>query len=337
MPEVADSQGSSKGRFNRAASLAQWVSVVASIAFVAWILSTRADDLRAALSLDLRLFVLISLSAIGTFIVNGVELQVLAGKFGNKIVFKDAVLLGLMVTTLNYLPMKAGTVINGLIMRSRHKVRLMDFAALVAGSSVIHLWVGAVAAGGFLLAEAREPVLAGGLLVVPSVVVLALVIWGRRRDAGRFDDHGRRMVRLVNRAVDGMGVIFGDLRLLALEIAINAVLVMLASARMALGFSALSLDVPFGSAVVATALAVIAARLSVIPGGLGFKESGAALGSSAAGVQPTLGLAASVIDRAVTLVWLILLGVPATYYLLRVTGIHLSLSGQVFASSEGED
>ena len=334
--QSSGAHGAGPRRFSGLTAVAQWVSVIASVAFLAWILITRADDFKTVLSLDLGLFALISASALCTFIINGVELQLLAGRFGGRIPFRDTMLLGLMVSTLNYLPMKAGTVINGLIMRTRHKVRLADFAALVAGSSVIHLWVGAVSAGVFLLIEGREQGLAWGLVLAPTAVVAALVIWGRRRHEGRYADHGRRSIRLLARAVDGVGVLFGDARLLVLDIALNFALVMLASARMVLAFEALSLSAPFGSAVVATALSIVAARLSVIPGALGFKEGGAALGSSAVGIAPAVGLAASVIDRAVTLVWLVLLGVPATYYLLRTTGIHLSLSGRVVDSKGRE-
>ncbi|MDY0340240.1 MAG: lysylphosphatidylglycerol synthase transmembrane domain-containing protein [Coriobacteriia bacterium] len=323
-------------RFSGLAAIAQWASVIASVAFLAWIFVTRADDLKMVLSLDFGLFAFISASALCTFIINGVELQVLAGRFGGRIPFGDTMLLGLMVSTLNYLPMKAGTVINGLILRTRHRVRLADFAALTAGSSVIHLWVGAVAAGTFLLIEGREQALAWALVFVPTAVVVGLVAWSRQRHEGRYADHSRRSVRLLGRAVDGVGVLFGDTRLLVIDIVLNFALVMLASVRMVLAFEALSFAVPFGSAVVTTALSIVAARLSVIPGALGFKEGGAALGSSAVGIAPAVGLAASVIDRAVTLVWLVLLGVPATYYLLRTTGIHLSLSGRVVDAKGSE-
>lgn len=314
---------------------AQLAAMALSVSFIGWILATRADYFRQAFSLDAKTFTLISLSALATFAVNGLELWVLASSFGSSIPFRDTALLGLMVTTLNYLPMKAGTVLNGLIMRARHRVHLADFAALVAGSTVIHLWVSAVLAGVFLLVEGRERGLAFALLLVPTGVMAGLVAWGRaRRHVGRGEPR-TSLARALTRAVGGVGTIFGSPGLLVVEILINLTLVMLAGARMALAFRALSLDVPFGSAVVATALSIMAARLSVIPGGLGFKEGGAALGASSVGVAAAMGLAASVIDRAVTLVWLVPLGIPATYHLLRATGVHLSLSGRVVPTEGG--
>jgi len=120
------------------------------------------------------------------------------------------------------------------------------------------------------------------------------------------------------RAVDGLGIIYSSRRLLLIEVVINFVLVMLAVSRTMWAFKALSVDAGFGASIVVTALGITAARLSVIPGGLGLKEAGAALGSSMTGIPADLGFAASVIERAVTLVWLVLLGVPATIHLQRL-------------------
>ncbi len=309
-----------KGR----ARLLQWFSIVAAVAFVAWILATRRDDLSAAFALTPRLFALISASALATFVVNGFELKVLANRFDRSIPFGESMLLGLMVSTLNYLPMKTGTLLNGVLMKARYEISLAHFGALVAGSSVIHLWVALVCAGAVLAVDGTQPMLAWGLLLGPTILIAALVLWGRSRTAGRYEAHDSRLVRVAWRAVDGLGLIFGSWRLLAIEVVINVVLVMLASVRTLWSLEALSTDAGLATATVITAIGIVAARLSVIPGGIGFKEGGAAVGAAMAGLDSGLGLAAAVIDRAVTLVWLLLLGVPGTLYLQRITGIKVA-------------
>ncbi len=80
--------------------------------------------------------------------------------------------------------------------------------------------------------------------------------------------------------------------------------------------------------LVVAAVGIFAARLSVIPGGLGFKEGGAAAGAAMVGMPAAVGLTVSVIDRAVMLVWLLFLGVPATLYLQRKTGIDLATASE---------
>lgn len=323
-------------RLRSRAGIVQWVSLVAAVGFVAWILATRGDDLKAAFSLTPTLFVLISLSAIATFIVNGIELQVLAARFESHIPFRESMLLGLLVSTLNYLPAKTGTVLNGLLMKARYKISLGHFGALVAGSSVLHLWVALGCAGTALLIGGESTSLAVMLLVAPTAVIAVLIIWGRTRRVGKFDDHTSKWVRAAWRVVDGIGMIYSSWRLLAIEIVLNVTLVMLASVRTMWSFDALSTNAGFGASVVVTAVGIFAARLSVIPGGIGFREGGSAAGAVAAGIEPSLGLAASVIDRAVNLVWLLVLGVPAAWYMMRITGIHLADATSARAATDDD-
>lgn len=303
----------------------QWLLLLGAIAFVVWILRTRGDDLKAAFDLTPQLFALISLSCFGTFMLNGIELQVLAGRFERRIPFREGMLLGLMVPTLNYLPMKTGTVLNGVIMRARYRLSLSHFTALVAGSSVIHLWIGLVCAGvALLLGGSTETGMAWLFLLGPTALVAGLIWWGRTHTTGRFDEHTSKLVRVLWRAIDGAGMIFSDGRLLSIEIAINFGLIMLWALRMYWSFAALGVEASLGDAVVVTSLSILFSRLSIIPGGIGFREAGSALGSALTGLPADAGFAASVVDRAVMLLWLLVLGVPATLYMLRLTGVGLS-------------
>lgn len=313
----------------------QWISLILAVVFLVWIVRTRQEDLQAALSLTPALFALISASAILTFLVNGIELKVLSARFDSNIPFKDALLLGLMVSTLNYLPMKSGTMLNGVILKVRYGLTYAHFAALVAGSSAIHLWVALVIAGGALVVTGRVA-LGLAMSLGPTAAIGGLMLWGRMRSTGRLVTHDSKIVRTAGRAFDGIGLIFASPRLLLIETLVNLALILLASLRTAWAFDALSAPVGFAVALVVTAVGIAAARLSVIPGGLGFREGGAAAGAAMAGIAPGLGLAAAVIDRAVTLLWLLVLGLPATIYLQRTTGIHLEQARELSAAQADE-
>ena len=306
------------------AGLIQWVLLLSAVGFVAWIVVGHGDDLKAAFRLTPGIFILLTLSSFATFALNGIELQVLAGRFGRRIPFGEGQILGLLVSTLNYLPLKTGTVLNGVLMRARYKLPLSDFTALVAGSSVVHLWVCGVMAGvALLLGPSRQPGWGLLFLLAPSAIVLVLVVWGRVRTVGRFESHDSRIVRVISRVVDGVGGIFSDGRLLAKDIAINVGLVTLWAARSYWSFQALGVNASFGAVLTVTALGILFSRLSVIPGGVGFREAGAALGSTITGLSAEVGFAASVIDLTVMLLWLLVIGVPATVYMLKITGVGL--------------
>ena len=110
-----------------------------TIAAIAWIVWKQRTVFSHVLSIDVATLAHVGERHHLSFLVNGIEMQVLVGKFGPKIPFRETMGLGLMVSTLNYLPMKTGTLLLGVVMRARHKVRLADFAALIAGSTVMYL------------------------------------------------------------------------------------------------------------------------------------------------------------------------------------------------------
>lgn len=303
--------------------LLQWLLMLAAVGFIAWMLARHGAELRAVFKLTPRLFILISLSCFGTFILNGVELKVLSGRFDRHIPMNEAMLLGLMVSTLNYLPMKTGTVLNGVVLRARYKLALSHFTALIAGSSVIHLWVCGVLAGGSLLIAGDQPGWGLLFLVAPTAVVAGLMIWGRMRESGRYEGHDSRMVRVASRAVDGMGEMFSDTQLLVKDVAINVGLVTLWATRVYWAFESLGQHAGFGQVLTVTALGILFTRLSIIPGGMGFREAGAAFGSAITGLPANVGFASAVVDRAVMMFWLLVVGVPATVYFLRLTGVSL--------------
>ncbi|MBE0475633.1 MAG: flippase-like domain-containing protein [Coriobacteriia bacterium] len=303
----------------RASAAIQWGLAAGAIAVIAWVVATHSEEARRLLDLTPRLFALISVSAIGTHLLNGWELQVLTARFGARIRFRDTFSLALMVNVLNYLPAKTGTLANGAVLRGCFKVRAAHFGALVLGSGVIHLWVAGSLAGAVLLA-AGQPALGWPVLLGPSAALLALLAWGwfapRRRDS----DHMRAPLRIAYDAAHGIADIYRDTRLMAIELLINVGLVALDAARTYFAFRALSTEATFAQSLVVVAAAIVLERFSVIPGGLGFREGGSAAAAGAVGISSALGLGAAVVDRAVKLVWLVLLGVPATLYVSRTTG-----------------
>jgi hypothetical protein len=304
-------------RSRRGVRILQWVSLVVALAFIGWVLAANRDELTLAFSLTPAVFASISVLALLEFVLNGLELKVLTRGFDTEVPHGDAFSIGLMVSVLNYLPLKAGTVLNGVVLKSRYSLPLSEFASLIAASNVIHLWTAAALAGGALVLGG-EPRTGVALIGVPTLGVIGLIVWGRRRSAGWLEGHDSRLVRAAGRAVDGLGHVFATPRLLAAEAAINLAIVLLTAGRMAVALDAVSARVSFGRALVVSSIGIIASLLSVVPRGLGFKEGGAAAGAVLARVSAAAGFAASVVERAVTLVWLLALGVPATLHQRRL-------------------
>jgi uncharacterized protein (TIRG00374 family) len=249
-------------------------------------------------------------------------IQALANHFGARIPLPQTVLLGLMTTTLNYLPMKTGTVVEGIVLRTRYGVSFSHFIALVAGTNSMHIWATFTVAGLFLLVEGvDEQVLAWSLFVLPTVGLAGLVWWGSRHDASGKPTHDSKIVRGIVRSVRGLREIFGEPRMVALLVVTNLVLVLLNGIRFWLAFRAVSSPIDFTEALVVASVAVVTHRLSVLPGGIGFREGGVAVAAALVGIPAGVGLAAALVDRAIMLLWIVVFGAPATAYLLRWTGV----------------
>ena len=219
-------------------------------------------------------------------------------------------------------------------------MRLGDFAALIAGSTVVYLWVSCTFAGFFRMLAGYLDLFSWALLLLPSLGVVGLVLWGRSRRVERDRAHLPRVARTAMRALDGLGLMFIDPVLLAKDLASTSCCWRSASFETKVALAALSTPVGWGKAVAITGVANFVARLSIVPGGLGFREGAAAAGAVAVGVSSALGLGSATIDRAVNLVWLVILGVPATLYVERVTGLHvkrMSLSGQTVTGEGAEE
>lgn len=309
---------SERSSARRLRALAEWALTAATIALIGWLLWSRRAELARALSLDAGTLAAISAGVLVMFLANGFSMRALAKRFDADVPYREAVGLGLMVSALNYLPLKGGTIANGLVLRQRYGIPLARFAALVAANNVVHLWVTTSLSGAVMLLGGVRPELAPWLIVLPTAGVAGLAWWASMRRTVAEPPSG-----FLRTLVDGMRTLFADPKLLALLVGVQLVILAGSVTQMYFSFRAVSEPLSVSRATAVTALALITGRLSVLPGGLGFREGGAAVAAVAVGVPAEVGLAAAVIDRAVTMVWVLGLGAPATVYFSRLTGRSL--------------
>lgn len=328
------SGGGGRGRAGRA--IFQWALVGATVAVIAWLLYSRREELGQLRRLDLWTLTLASATTILGYYLGGWSLKLQAQRFGAKMTVVDAMLVGLATYTLNYLPMKSGTVLQGAVMKARYGVRLSEFAALITGNHLMSLWGTATMGGLFMSAMGLGGWWAWLLLCLPTATLAVLYVWGRARGerAVDADAHGEsRARRAAAVAVEGMWALFRDLPLLAWLSGINIVLVLLQAVRLWLLTEALGVSIGPGASVVVASIALVTYRFSFLPGGLGFREGGMAAGSAAVGLAPAIGLALAVVDRAIDAVWILLLGLPASLYLSRLPATADADTGERY---EGE-
>lgn len=294
-----------------------------AIAAIGYALAKNRGEMAGLLELHPAVVAAITIGALGEVVGNGMVLKLFAGHLGNEVSLKETVLIGLMDTTLNYLPMKAGTIATGAVLKVRYTIALSEYAALVAGNTVLNLWACALTAGGLMLLTGRIPQLGLALVLVPTAVFAGLLAWGGRSGTSSATPSRRRLVRIARRIVSGLREIFADRRLVVWLASVNAFRILAAAFQLYWAFRAVSTSPDLAQVVIVASLGVILTRFTFLPGGLGLREGGIAGAAAAVGLDPARGLAASVIDRIVRVAVLLVLGLPATFHISRTTRVRV--------------
>lgn len=288
--------------------------VVAAAAAIFVVLRTRAADLDQVRTLGLSTFLLVLLANLLAYPVGGVSLKLLSDRFGAKMSLLDATAVVIAGYTLNYLPMKSGTVLQGAVMRARHNVRIPHFVALSAASQLVSLAVSATVAGAALILAHGHAVLGLTLLVVPLPALGVLLAWGRRSEGNAGERSGGRIVLRLHAAADGLREIFADAPLLASLLAVNVTSALLLATRIFLLFRAFGTQVSFPAAVGVSAVGAVAYMFAPLPGGLGFREGGVAAGAALLAVPAAAALTVAVVDRGIDVLCVLIAGIPAVLY-----------------------
>ena len=293
----------------------QWALTALTVAAIVWYLAPSFGDIAAVTRVTPALLLLAAAGLALQFLANGMVFKLFVEHFGKPMNLGQAVLIGLMDSTLNYLPMKAGTVATGFVLVRQYGIHVGDFAAIVAGSTVLNVWLAAIVSGICLLLLDVESSLALSVIVVSTVLVAGLMAWGRTHHPRAAEEHSR-IRRGIGRMVGGLALIFRSPRLVAGLTALNLVRLGAVALVLYASFAAISHDISGAEALAIAGLAFVLGRLSILPGGLGFKEAGIAGTAALIGVPAVYGLAAAVIDRGVMALALVVLGIPATVIVL---------------------
>ena len=306
----------------------QWALTIAVVGGMAFVLASRWSQLEKLLTFSTGTVAIIGIGALALFVISGLVLQALARPFHLHLPFAEAFVIGLADATLNYLPLKAGTVATGTILWSRHRLAPTKFAAMIAGTSILGMWVSTTMGSALLIWRGVAVAWAWALLIVPTAGVVFLLVWGLRFDGHMPDtEHAHWFVRTINRVLDGVRAIFADVTLVVLMIVYSVARVVIVAVQLMVAFRAVSTPIGFGTGVIMSSLATALSTLSIIPGGLGFREGGVAGVAAVLGIPATIGLAASLIERTVTVVLTAVCGIPATIYVSRKVSWALMMRG----------
>jgi uncharacterized membrane protein YbhN (UPF0104 family) len=155
-----------------------------------------------------------------------------------------------------------------------------------------------------------------GVFAATAAGTLALLLCPVRVAAHRQG----KLASFVRRVLESWRRLARDARGVATILVIQAAVLLLRGARVQLCFYAIGQPVGYLPALAASLLADVASLVGITPSGLGFRETAIVLASGVLGTSRDLGLAAAVLDRAVTSGVVIVVGQVAMWRLIGRPG-----------------
>jgi uncharacterized membrane protein YbhN (UPF0104 family) len=277
------------------------------LAALVWYLVRHWGQLAELLRLDLAHLAVILLASAAGNLTASWSMQQMVGALGVRPTFQDMWLLQNAGNLLNYLPMKAGTVLRANYLKRRYGLGYARFGAYFVQRTLLMTvvaaavgLVGVVAAFG--LAGAASKILATTFAVALAGSLVAMIVpLPTPSGAGRLS-------RAVRNLLAARRELAGNWRILLLCSAVLVANYAMYAVRLGAIYHSMGVAANPVGFLVLGALASLLMYLSLTPGSLGVQEL--VLGASATlmGVALDVGLLAAMIDRGIALCWTFLAG-----------------------------
>lgn len=256
---------------------------------------------------------LVSLAgAVGTTLA----VQRLMASLGTRTRFWDMFVLQNASTLLNYLPMKAGTVLRANYLKRQYEFSYTHFGLfylsitllMTLASSALGLGIMVLGHG---ISDRADVVLASVFLVllVGSTVLLVIHL-PLPVGPGRVRSILRRLLTARTELSTKRRTMIECFGLLAVNFVLSAV-------RLGIIYNAMGVPAPPTTMLVLGSLAFVTMFISLTPGALGLRELVLGAGAAALNIPPETGVLAAMIDRAVALAWSFLIGGPCALWIWR--------------------
>ncbi|MDO9529023.1 MAG: lysylphosphatidylglycerol synthase transmembrane domain-containing protein [Syntrophales bacterium] len=257
-------------------------------------------------------------------ITNGLILKEIASKFNIRLISKEWFGLPFVTAMGNYItPFSGGMIARASYLKYRHSFPYARFVSVLGASYLIYFWVAGIAGIITLMLPFERSMLywelilffAGVVLVISSLAMLPTI-----------KIPGNNWVAVsLNNAIDGWTLIKRDSLLLVKLALYTLANILLTGLTFWLAFVALSdSSLSFGTIFLISLFSSFSILLKITPGNLGISEAIITLSSGILGVGAGLGLLASLLIRAVSLIPIFALGPIFSFVLTRELTAHRS-------------
>ena len=300
-------------------TMRKWLTNLLALVIVAglvYYVVGRWEELRGLLKLNVGCLATVVLVSLAANLVASKTMQELLRALDVKPSLTDLWLIQNAGQLLNYLPMKAGTVLRANYLKRRYGFGYAQFGAFFLQSLLLMTASAAVLGLGVLLAvydlgSAARRILATAFagVLVASLLALLLPI--------PLPGGPGRLSRLLRSFLAARKELAGRWKTLGVCTALSVVSYALFAVRLGAVYHSMGVDVHPAGFLILGCLAGPLMFLSITPGSLGIREL--VLGASAVtlGVTPEVGILAAMIERAIVLGFTVVVGGACAAWLWR--------------------
>ncbi|MDO9515293.1 MAG: lysylphosphatidylglycerol synthase domain-containing protein [Syntrophales bacterium] len=248
---------------------------------------------------------------------NGLLLRAVAAKFNITLTAKEWLGLPFVTAMGNYItPFSGGMLARASYLKLRHSFPYAKFISVLGASYLIYFWVAGIAGIVVVALPFERPGHSGELMLFFVGVVLTIsscALIPTIKIPGN-----NRVALSLNSAFDGWAFIRKDLPLLIRLALYTLATVLLNGIAFWLAFGALSDEpLPFRSIFLISIFSSFSILIKVTPGNFGISEAITALSSGILGIGAGIGLMASLVIRAASLIPIFILGPIFSFLLTR--------------------
>jgi len=296
------------------------VSLVALLAIIVYITANR-ENLELIRQISLINLVILLCIRLAFLVENGIGLDLLARKFGVKLDLTEWFGLAMVTAMGNYLtPFYGGMFSRAVYLKQRHSLPYSSFLSVFTASYLIGFtWIGLVGIAGILLVGWQTQIFYWNLLAFFCIVSASTLFL-------MFGPHvkmrtGGRIGKAIANALDGWDLIRRDFVLIAKLSGLGVVNLLTIALGVYVSYYALGSQVSFGVVLLIAMMATFSLFVGITPGNLGIQEAIISLSSAYLGVGFNVGILASLLLRAVTLLIVFSLGPVFSYILTHKAAV----------------
>jgi uncharacterized membrane protein YbhN (UPF0104 family) len=264
--------------------------------------------------ISLRDAVLLVLMCVLSFGTSGLYLKVFAGKFGMYLRPREWFGLTVVTTMGNYLtPFSGGLIARASYLKHRHAFSYTRFLAMMAANYLIAFAL--ISLTGIVTLLTLPEKQDESWLVLIFFFATLITVWLVSIFPSLTAGSKNRMVLLAQQATEGLDIIRRDPVLLGKLIVLTLMNILIGALLFYVAFISLGSMLPFRVALLIYLLTTFTLLINITPGNFGIQEAGTSMAAAILGAGVEMGLMASLIIRAATILSAFSLG-PFFSYLL---------------------